>query len=171
MKPLLAHKEHLLVRHLEDVAKRSAEFAAAFDASEQGRLAGFLHDIGKAEDQFQERIVSGDKDENKKKPHAHHGAAYALRSCLPIQWSVALSVNGHHSGLHNRGDVDQKAEEYKDKAKQCLKKIQEAHPGVNAPPVQEMRKKGVKSRLMINRSSIAIQLWPINPGLERKCGQ
>jgi CRISPR-associated endonuclease/helicase Cas3 len=82
MKQLLAHKDHPLISHLREVAKLSAEFAAAFDASEQGRLAGFLHDLGKAEAEFQERIVSEDKDEGKKKPHAHHGAAYALRACL-----------------------------------------------------------------------------------------
>ncbi len=138
MKPLLAHKDHLLVSHLEEVAKLSAEFTASFDATEQGRLAGFLHDLGKAEAEFQERIVSEDKDEGKKKPHAHHGAAYALRACFPAQWPVALSVNGHHAGLHNRGNVDQKAEEYKDKAKRCLQTIQEAHPGVNVPSIQEM---------------------------------
>jgi hypothetical protein len=31
--------------------------------------------------------------------------------------------------------------------------------------------KGVKSRLVINKSSIEIQLRPTNPGWERKCGQ
>jgi hypothetical protein len=98
MKPLLAHKDHPLVSHLGEVANLSAEFAAAFDASEQGRLAGFLHDLGKAEVEFQERIALGDKDPGKKKPHAHHGAAYALRVCFPAQWPVALSVNGHHAG-------------------------------------------------------------------------
>jgi hypothetical protein len=31
--------------------------------------------------------------------------------------------------------------------------------------------KGVKSRLVINKSSIEAQLHPTNPGWERKCGQ
>lgn len=122
MNPLLAHKDQTIVSHLESVSRKAGTFSAAFGAPEQGKLAGFLHDIGKAEKEFQTRIRSDDT-EGKKQPHAHHGSAYALRECDPAQWPVAIAINGHHAGLHNRGEVDQKAEEYLDQAKSCLKQI------------------------------------------------
>ena len=137
MNSLLAHENQTLVSHLEGVSQRAEGFAAAFDASEQGKIAGLLHDLGKAEVEFQKRIDSNDK-EGEKQPHAHHGAAYALRACAPAQWPVALAVNGHHAGLHNRGDVDQAAERYKDKAKVCLQKISEAYPNFSYPTLKEM---------------------------------
>jgi CRISPR-associated endonuclease/helicase Cas3 len=137
MNPLLAHKDQTLISHLEGVSLQAECFAAAFDASEQGKIAGLLHDLGKAEPEFQKRIRSDDK-EGEKQPHAHHGAAYALRTCDPAQWLVALAVNGHHAGLHNRGDVDQAAEKNSEKAKACLQKIREAHSGFDVPPLHGM---------------------------------
>lgn len=137
MTPMLAHKDQSLDSHLAGVSQKARDFAAAFDASEQGELAGLLHDIGKAEAEFQKRIHSEEKD-GEKQPHAHHGAAYALRACSPAQWPVALAVNGHHAGIHNRGDVDQAAEKYKEKAKNCLEKICQDHPGFAVPALQDM---------------------------------
>ena len=120
MAQLLAHKDQSLVSHLEGVSQRAESFAAAFGAAEQGRIAGLVHDLGKAETEFQKRIHTDDRGEGKKQPHAHHGAAYALRLCDPAQWPVALAVNGHHAGLHNRGDVDQAAEKNSEKAKNFI---------------------------------------------------
>ncbi len=98
---LLAHKGQSLVAHLEGVSQKAGEFGAAFDAMEQGRISGLLHDLGKAEPEFQKRIHSDD-EEGEKQPHAHHGAAYALRVCDPAQWPVALALNGHWAGSHTR---------------------------------------------------------------------
>ena len=137
MKPLLAHVDQSLISHLEGVSHKTRAFSAAFAGTEQGKLAGLLHDIGKAEAEFQKRIHSNDTDGDKQ-PHAHHGAAYALRECNPAQWPVALVVNGHHAGLHNRGDVDQKAEDWKEMAKACLQKIHQAHPTFAIPKLPEM---------------------------------
>ncbi len=122
---------------MEGVSKKAEIFSAAFDASEQGKIAGLLHDIGKSEEEFQKRIHS-DEQVGKKEPHAHHGTAYALRDCEPAQWPIAISVNGHHAGLHNRGVVDQAAEKYKEKARACLKKIRDGHPNFVIPALSKM---------------------------------
>jgi len=37
----------LLSSHLQDVARRAAQYGEAFGASEEARLAGLLHDLGK----------------------------------------------------------------------------------------------------------------------------
>ena len=42
--------------HLRDVANRAAEYAEAFGASEEARVAGLLHDLGKYGDLFQRRL-------------------------------------------------------------------------------------------------------------------
>jgi CRISPR-associated endonuclease/helicase Cas3 len=137
MTRLLAHKNHSLVSHLEDVSRRASEFAQVFGASEYARLSGLLHDLGKAETEFQKRINSDDK-EGEKHPHAPHGAAFALRAYDPPQWLVAIAVNGHHAGLHNRGEVDQTAEKNIEKAKSCLEKIRLEQPNFAIPTLGKM---------------------------------
>ena len=56
MMQLLAHKDQSLDSHLEGVCQRAAKFAAAFDASEQGAIAGLLHDLDKVETEFQDHV-------------------------------------------------------------------------------------------------------------------
>ena len=135
MSDLLAHKGQLLVCHLDEVGKLAADFAAKFDAAAQGSIAGRLHDLGKAEEQFQKRLACDDKDAKlKKEPHAHHGAALAAERQA---WSIAFAVNGHHAGLHDRSKVDRIRAEYLPKAEACLRKLCEGHPEWSAPAVGE----------------------------------
>lgn len=117
---LLAHPDQPLTDHLKQVAEKAASFAAAFSGAEHACLAGLLHDLGKTEDEFQKRVR---EETGKKEPHAHHGAVLALERG-PI-WPVALAVNGHHAGLHNRGDVDKRREEYALKAEEAVKRLAE----------------------------------------------
>ncbi len=128
-----AHAGQLLISHLDDVGVKAAEFAAKFDAGQSGLLAGRLHDLGKAETEFQIRINSNDK-KGIKKPHAHHGAALAIESQA---WPIALAVNGHHAGLHDRGNVDRICAEYLPKAKSCIVRLKERHPEWQVPAITE----------------------------------
>lgn len=130
-----AHKDQQLVDHLNEVGDLAAHFAAAFDATEQARLTGLLHDLGKAEEQFQKRLECGDKDGKlKKEPHAHHGAALALERQA---WPIAFAINGHHAGLHDRSNVDRIRTEYLPKAEACVRKLCERHPQWSPPAIAE----------------------------------
>ena len=52
----LAHKDQPLAEHLRNVARCAARSATHFDAGEHARLAGLLHDLGKADDDFLSRV-------------------------------------------------------------------------------------------------------------------
>ena len=132
-----AHQNQSLEKHLRGVAEYAAQFASFFQAREHGWLAGLLHDLGKAEGEFQIRIqlAQNRKREPKKlkKPHAHHGASLLIHADSerggPV-WPVAFAINGHHTGLHNRGNL-QKRENFRDKALRAEKRLSAEHPDWN----------------------------------------
>ena len=83
--------------HLQAVAARAREFAAAFDAGDWGYLAGLWHDLGEYLPEFQRRL-HGDPT---RVDHAGPGAASALThrgNGLPLAFAIA----GHHAGLADR---------------------------------------------------------------------
>lgn len=85
----------LLQEHLESVARRAGEFAALFDADQEARIAGLLHDLGKYSDLFQARLrgeVSG-------LDHWSIGAWAALTYYKTSAIAAALAIEGHHTGL------------------------------------------------------------------------
>ena len=111
MTEFLAHPDQPLPCHLCGVAVRAEGFAKAFGAEDHARVAGLLHDLGKAEVEFLKRIT-GEKGDPE--PHAHHGAAMVLENTArggPI-WPVAFAINGHHAGLHDRHNVQKRRTEY-----------------------------------------------------------
>ena len=78
----LAHPGQSLPAHLAAVAKRAESFAMAFGSGAAGRLAGILHDLVKAEEEFQKRIASNDHG-GKKEAHVHHAVAWVDREAYP----------------------------------------------------------------------------------------
>jgi CRISPR-associated endonuclease/helicase Cas3 len=125
-----AHKNQTLVAHLQGVAKQAGEFAAFFSSPEQGKLAGLLHDLGKAEENFLVRIQSDDR-KGKKEPHAHHGAALLLDDrpdegfvAKPF-WPAAFAINGHHAGLHNRDDLQKMRSAWSAKAQAAVQRVKD----------------------------------------------
>lgn len=110
MGPYLAHisedgRNQTILDHLTGTAKLCADFAAAFGAEEQGRLAGMAHDIGKYSDAFQRRL----RGSPEKVDHSTAGTIECFRSKQPY---AAFAVAGHHGGLPDgggRGDLPDEA--------------------------------------------------------------
>lgn len=89
----------LLVDHLEAVAEKAAEFASPVGASDWARVAGLLHDAGKASDAFQRRLAGAPI----KVDHATPGAQLASRvySANGVGRLLAFAIAGHHGGMPN----------------------------------------------------------------------
>lgn len=86
-----------LAQHLQNVAALAADSATIFGASELGRVAGLLHDLGKYSDEFQRRIA-GDAI---RVDHATHGAKLSVERYKLIGTLLAYGIAGHHAGLAN----------------------------------------------------------------------
>lgn len=85
-----------VAEHLQGTAEMAREFAGAFDAAEQGELAGLLHDIGKYSEAFQRRIQENG-------PRVDHSTAGAQEAFARRQIPVSFAVAGHHGGLPDGG--------------------------------------------------------------------
>lgn len=91
-------KPQFLEKHLEGVAKSCADYAKVFNSDKWGHLIGRLHDIGKAQKKFQEKL------DGKKIRVEHSGAGAVLLRHLPLEFRrlgeiAAFAVLGHHGGL------------------------------------------------------------------------
>ena len=104
----LAHKREngsvqTVFAHLSGTAEYAAKFAAAFDAADQGALAGWAHDLGKYSAAFQRRIKENG-------PRVDHATAGAYECAKLGQIPAAFCVAGHHSGLPDLGSLDDQSE-------------------------------------------------------------
>lgn len=89
-------RKQTVQEHLEGTARLCSEFAAEFDAAEQGYLAGISHDIGKYTEAFQRRLHGG--------PKVDHATAGAMECAKAGFGQAAVCVIGHHSGLPDMGN-------------------------------------------------------------------
>ena len=79
--------------HLRNVADLAAKFAAPFGASEEARLAGLLHDLGKYSVRFQQRLRDSSIH------GINHWSMGALATALKGQIPTAFAIEGHHTGM------------------------------------------------------------------------
>mgnify|MGYP001563540366 CR=1 FL=1 len=108
-----------LLDHLEEVSRKTGEFASKIGLKEQGELIGLLHDIGKASREFEQYIKSAvglinpDEDDyvdaalkKGKVDHSTAGAQLIYRNLagknpegLLVAQVLSLCIASHHSGL------------------------------------------------------------------------
>ncbi|HOZ49869.1 MAG TPA: CRISPR-associated helicase Cas3' [Candidatus Hydrogenedentes bacterium] len=98
----------ILDEHLRNVAETAAHFGAEFDSADWAYNAGWLHDVGKAEDAFQAYLArENDLDDSDydhsglgRVNHSSAGGALSADGLAPSAGRVlAYLAAGHHAGL------------------------------------------------------------------------
>lgn len=99
-----------LLEHIEGVSAFTEEFVQKFFIKNAGRILGYLHDLGKYSDEFQDRI----RGENIKVDHSTAGAVVCddlenefknSDSYKSIIYKIfKYAIVSHHSGLINHGN-------------------------------------------------------------------
>ena len=90
-----------LSEHLRNVADKALEFATPFGPA--AKWTGLLHDLGKYRKPFQE-YLAGTRPGSIETHHAVYGAALAFRR----NWlGPAFAIAGHHTGLHDRHQLQE----------------------------------------------------------------
>ena len=90
--------------HLKNVAEMARKFAEDFNASDWGYLAGLWHDLGKYQDEFQEKLSDSTDDAIEEKHsnrinHSTSGAILGDRMSKSIGRIIGYLIAGHHTGL------------------------------------------------------------------------
>lgn len=97
----------LLREHLVRVGKEAARRASFWGQSEEARLAGLLHDMGKYASNFQRRLEG-------KATGVDHWSVGAFWAAKQAAYVAAFAIYGHHVGLHPPGVMQAIAEKAKD---------------------------------------------------------
>ena len=89
-----------LHEHLNRVAEAASIRGAAFGAEQQAKIAGLLHDLGKAKPEFQQKF----RGKKSQVSHSGEGARYAANPAHGLGGLgklIAYCIAGHHAGLAN----------------------------------------------------------------------
>ena len=106
--PIYAHsanargERHLLVDHLSAVAARARELAEPFGGSDVAFLAGLWHDVGKADPEWQRRLIECEQGTRQSIGIDHKAAGALLAEEAGCRW-VGLLIHAHHGGLKHHG--------------------------------------------------------------------
>jgi len=97
-------ERQLLVDHLRNVGALARQFAEPFDGGDLAFLAGLWHDVGKADPEWQRRLIECEQ-EVRQRIGVDHKCAGALLAEEAGHWMVGLLIYAHHGGLrHPRRD-------------------------------------------------------------------
>lgn len=92
---------HFLVDHLRGTADHVADFAAALDAAEVGRLLGLSHDLGKFNPRRHSYLLASEAEPDRYHETIDHKGAGA-RIAEKYLGLMARAIQGHHGGLQDQ---------------------------------------------------------------------
>lgn len=144
--------------HVKAVADRAATYGEAFGISEEARLSGLLHDLGKYGELFQRRLQGKESGID----HWSAGAWFALTRYQKNGIAAALTIQGHHVGLNQAtGDSLRRLN---------LKELQTQHPlglRLSEPNLEVLSKRMASDGVNLpNTNDTAASLYS---GLDGKC--
>ncbi|MCI0624984.1 MAG: CRISPR-associated helicase Cas3' [Acidobacteria bacterium] len=166
-----------LSAHLRQVANMAREFGEPFGLGTEAELAGLLHDFGKYRDEFQS-YLRGQRPGGRETQHAAFGAAWAIEEGRQLMLS-AFAVAGHHSGLHDLGDLQGLPQRQHLKLKETLPIIEERFQQelgqlpIPALPafVQDEHSAEVAARMLfsclVDADRLDTACWPAQPAPDK----
>lgn len=146
-----------LRQHLENCARRAAEFSSVFHASDWGYTAGLWHDMGKYSAEFQRQIrATGGEDAHvetaEKVDHSSAGAQHAAHCLSHAGKVLAYVLAGHHGGLPDGVSTDSCLRSRLEKAvpdySRCPKDLTTPQP-LTLPIVPTKERAGIQFSLFI----------------------
>ncbi len=103
----ITYREQSLTEHLENVSKLCGVYADKIGLKSCGEFIGYLHDIGKATDEFQ-NYINGESSAKKGPDHSTAGAIFTVEIAKNFEKNstvkltseiISLVIMSHHGGL------------------------------------------------------------------------